>query len=189
MIYTTDTIALTPGTKIVVGVDGAEELLPKDGLLRLGGDGHAAKIVKSREIAIPQVQNMGISFRVILSAPGIFEEGWLPPGVEKAEGRYLLRAKDFTAQLLALTAKRHEVISGWDLAQGKPKTAHRVVPAGSVYWFEQVEGTKEGRDAWCKEVLQRGWWPSKERFSVEQRRRQSEGFNNVFLGSWARAAS
>ena len=102
---------------------------------------------------------------------------------------YILESSEAArAELLAAAVKRHEVVSGWDLVEGKPKTARRVVPIGSVYWFQQVEGSEEDRRAWSRNVLEQGWWPS-ETMSVEDRRRQSEGFNNVLLGNWARAAS
>ncbi len=188
MLYTTDAISLTPGTKIVVGVAGADSVVPTEGLLRLGGDGHAVTIEKTMTNFVTGVDPVGESFRVILATPGIFTEGWLPPDVEKQGERYLLRAGGFVAELLAAAVKRHEVVSGWDLVEGKPKTARRVVPIGSVYWFQQVEGSEEDRRAWSRNVLEQGWWPS-ETMSVEDRRRQSEGFNNVLLGNWARAAS
>jgi CRISPR-associated protein Cmr3 len=189
MLYTTDTIALRDRVSLMVGVQGADALLPNDGLLRLGGDGHAVRIAGALATSPPSVEAVGPSFRVVLATPGMFREGWLPPGVARSDAGYVLRSGGFGAKLLAAAIGRHDVVSGWDLAKGEPKPARRVVPAGSVYWFEQFEGGESDRRAWAESVLRRGWWAPAGEMTVEDRRRQSEGFNNVWLGSWARSAS
>ena len=47
MIYTTDTVALKDDVSFYAEFLGADEFLPTDGLLRLGGDGRGAKVQKT----------------------------------------------------------------------------------------------------------------------------------------------
>lgn len=187
MLYTTDTIAFHKNVGLLVGIDGADDLIPTDGLLRLGGDGHAARVRPFPTPPIVGAAEIAERFRVVLATPGLFEEGWLPTGVVRDGGLLLLRHGGFAAQLMAAAVPRAEVVSGWDLVKQSPKPAVRVVPAGAVYWFEQVEGTGADRLAWATRVRDHGLWEDSP--TVERRRRQSEGFNNVWLGSWAPRAS
>jgi CRISPR-associated protein Cmr3 len=84
--------------------------------------------------------------RLLLATPAHFERGWLPDGLERSEheerpawvgtlpgveGRVVLRA--------ALVNRPWE-LSSWDMARGRPRATRRLVPAGSTYFFERVDG-------------------------------------------------
>ena len=127
----------------------------------------------------------GPHFRIILATPGIFasttgEPGWLPPGVEKDKDRFLLRQAGLTAELVAAAVGRPQVVSGWDLAKGGPKPALRAVPAGSVYWFRNLEPANADLSP-LADWLREGWWPADD---VDTARR-AEGFNSIWLGAWS----
>lgn len=188
-LYTSDAIAFRKSIGFLVGVAGADGLLPRDGLLRLGGDGRGAQVqvptVKEAWRRMPQ----GDRFRVVLSTPGLFPSGWCPLPHD-GEGDPLLRFGGLEARLVAAAVPRAQVVSGWDLARGQPKPAQRVVPAGAVYWFERLSGDVTALSV----LLDEGLWPVLEAtgqlaaLDDEARRlylqRKAEGFNNVWLGDW-----
>lgn len=83
MLYTAETIALCEGIGFLAGVAGATGRVPADGLVRLGGDGHAAAL-SGCEVKIPEPGWAQIErerrFRLVLATPGIFAGGWSLPG-------------------------------------------------------------------------------------------------------------
>jgi CRISPR-associated protein Cmr3 len=189
-LYTSDAIAFSEHAGFLVGVAGTDGLLPRDGLLRLGGDGRGAQV---RVPAVTEVWRhvpRADRFRIVLSTAGLFPSGWCPLPLE-GDGDPLLSFRGLEARLVAAAVPRSQVISGWDLARDRPKPAQRVVPAGAVYWFERLSGDV----AVLSVLLDEGLWPVLEAtgqlaaLDDEARRiyrqRKAEGFNNVWLGDWA----
>ena len=188
-LYTTDAVAFCQDTGFIVGVQGDSGLLPMHGLLRLGGD---AKGARYRDLPFdapgPALPRQGERFRLILTTPGLFAHGWLPGGVvaddagdTHAKAATLrLRGPGFGARLACAAIGRHEVVSGWDLAQWQPKTAQRAVPAGSVYWFDEFEGDAGKLASWVAHGLS----GENESTTPAQQQRRAEGFNNALLGAW-----
>lgn len=190
MIYTAETVALRRqgkdmktgeqwfDTGFLAAVTGADGYLPADGLVRLGGDGRGAAVSLCQP-KIPQADLSRIEmtgrFRLILTSPGLFEQGWRLPGLD-ADGQW--RGPDgCTARIAAASVPRSQVISGWDLAKkgsGYPKPALRAAPVGSVYWFEEFNGTT----ASLHKLVSEGLWAVS---GYPDRQRQAEGFNNVML--------
>ncbi|MDG4605631.1 MAG: type III-B CRISPR module-associated Cmr3 family protein, partial [Candidatus Contendobacter sp.] len=94
MLYTAETVALRRTGRdaatgkdyhdvgLFVGVDGADGLIPQDGLLRFGGDGRGAAVtpcsVLPPEPDWPRIEREQ-RFRLILATPGLFERGWRLP--------------------------------------------------------------------------------------------------------------
>lgn len=191
MLYTSDAVALRrAGAEqdhdcgFLVAVQGADGLLPSDGLLRLGGDGRAAS-VEPCEPDWPQADGPRIRregrFRLVLTTPAILPGGWRLPGLD-ADDR--LRGPDgLDARLVAAAVPRAEVVSGWDLARWKPKPAQRVAPTGSVYWFEDLH---DPNDILGKLAVQ-GLWPLLADNAIDPSRK-AEGFNNVLVAAWPRRA-
>ena len=99
---------------------------------------------------------------------------------QDADGAYRLRGNGFSARLACAALQRHAVVSGWDLAQRAPKTAQRVAPAGSVYWFDQFNGDAGKLAAW----VAGGLWPQSATTPPESAQRRAEGFNNALIGRW-----
>ena len=177
-LYTTEAISFCNNAGFLVGITGDHGLLPKEGLLRLGGDGKGARYyrVENFKAPIAPILQSGDRFRLILTTPGIFSGGWLPERVSKqANGNYRLEGVGFSAQLVCAAVNRHEVISGWDLANWQPKTALRVAPAGSVYWFDDLQGDPEKLTEWVND----GLWGN----HIDPQRR-AEGFNRAWLATW-----
>lgn len=179
MIYTAETVALCRDVGFLVGVQGADGLLPQEGLLRFGGDGRAAQL-ESAPIMFkwpePDWNRIAADrcFRLILATPGLFTDGWQLPGLNEGEKWHWPGG---SAQLVAASVNRAEVISGWDLAKWRPKVAQRIAPVGSVYWFRGFSGDV----ATLRELTMQGLTNSLELG------RQAEGFNNVFIAAWPRS--
>ncbi|MDQ7017076.1 MAG: type III-B CRISPR module-associated Cmr3 family protein, partial [Gammaproteobacteria bacterium] len=137
--------------------------------LRFGGDGRGAELTAEVDFAspLPDYKKMlrDKRCRVVLTSPGLFAHGWRLPGMAE-DGAFELRGVKGTVCSAALS--RSEVVSGWDLAKGCPKTALRSAGIGSVYWLENLEATPEA----LTELLQQGLWDEKVDLA-----RQAEGFN------------
>lgn len=181
-LYTTEAVAFREGAGFFIGIEGAADLIPDHGMLRLGGDGRAARYQRVETDAWSPLQaplariRATRRFRLVLATPATFVRGWIPNGVVREnDGTFRLKTPDFTARLACAAVPRHEVVSGWDLARWRPKTAQRAVPAGSVYWFDDLDGDPDKLAAWVRE----GIWADE---VVKPRR--AEGFNLAWLGAW-----
>jgi len=182
-IYTSEAVALAGDTCFVAGFSGKN--IPVDGLVRLGGDGRGARIepagtyAPSPEPGRPEGGWPG--FRMILTSPGVFPSGWLPPGCELEEGEIVFTCGTLRARLRASAMGRHGVISGWDMARHRPKPARKVVPAGSVYWFTVDEGDTAELERIWRHGLYEGHPNLDEEFAAA---RQREGFGRAWFGIW-----
>ena len=159
----------------LVGVAGEADL-SGIGAVRLGGDGRAAA-VRRVEYQPPAPDCQAICTagrcRIVLTSPGIFPEGWRLPGMA-ADGAFTLGG--VRGRVVAAAVPRHEVISGWNLARGRPKVAERAAPAGSVYWLDGIEATPET----LRGLAARGLWPEQ----GYDAGRRVEGFNRFEWGVW-----
>jgi CRISPR-associated protein Cmr3 len=186
LIYSTEAVGLCEMAGFLVGIDGLgknhREILPKHGFLRLGGDGKAAKYEHASAPSLFQsFPNQAIErdkrFRLVMTSPGIFAQGWLPNGIQASGVEFRLQAAGVSARLVCAAMGRHDVVSGWDIANWKPKPAERVVPSGSVYWFDQLEGEAGKLANWVAD----GVWGDN-----PDNQRQAEGFNRAMLAAWPR---
>ena len=180
-LYTSDAVAMARGAGFLVGIEGASDGdVPSDGLLRLGGDGRGAEITAwSGPVPGDPGVRPGEPFVLFLETPGLFPDGWVPPGVDPESLR--LEADGLTARLAAAAVPRAQVVSGWDVAAHRPKPAQRAVPAGAVYCFDRVSGDPAAsvESLWrlIEARLGGGW-------DTVWKQRRAEGFNAVRLGRW-----
>lgn len=179
-IYTTDALALCEGVELCAGFRGRN--LPTEGLIRLGGDGRGSILSKVSSEMERQVADLGKpergwkAFRMVLATPGLFPDGSLPPVVDETRHLHL---DGLEAELVAASVPPPAVVSGWDLAQHAPKPAHRVVPAGSCYWFR----VKKGDTRTLENLWRDGLWNYVDPRSRLAARRH-EGWNRVWFGVW-----
>lgn len=120
--------------------------------------------------------------RMVLATPAIFKDGWKPGWLAKGLGRDLSRVK---LKLAGASVGRWKAVSGWSLQpipdnskprdkwKPGPKPIRRMVPAGSVYFFE-VE--KPGDAATLADL----WLQSVSDDEQEQR----DGFGLALWGTW-----
>jgi len=171
-------------TGFLVEVEGADAIVPKDGLLRLGGDGRAARIdvcrVESREPDWDRIARERC-FRLVLATPGLFEQGWMPPGTQ-ADGTTWHGPDGISVRLVCAAVPRAQVVSGWDLAQRAPKAALCAAPAGSVYWFDAKASDGAALVTALRKLAEQGFGCLA---GYPDRSRLAEGFNNVMIANWA----
>lgn len=176
-LYTSDAIALCADVGFCVTIHAAGDTLPRQGLLRLGGDGRGASVVavdtQPVEPDWQKIQDSG-RFRLTLTSPGLFPQGGNLPGVDNS-GQW--QAANLAARLVSQAVPRHEVISGWDMDKHQPKAAQRCAPMGSVYWFEGFTGDIEA----LRKLSETGLWNLSP--DNDNRQRRAEGFNRVVIAN------
>ncbi len=192
-IYTTETVAFVQGLAtqpqcggFLVGISGlAQDALQADGgLLRLGGDGRAARLQPADWQ--PPAPDWGAierakACRIMLTTPGLFVDGWRLPGMDE-QGNWQLPDGSLKGRVVAAAVPRGRTVSGWDLARWEPKAAQRSVPTGAVYWLEELQGDIEGG---LQRLLAEGLWAAMADDDIETlgKQRRAEGFNNCLIGA------
>jgi CRISPR-associated protein Cmr3 len=148
-------------------------------LLRLGGEGRLTA-VSHHESAWPQLPDNLASalantrrIRLVLATPALFDDGWKPGWIDKDRLGSPPGIPELKLRLCAAVIDRWQAISGWDLLDKKPKAIRRLVPAGSVFWFEVVG---EPSADWAKAL-----WLSA---VSDQEQDRHDGFGLALPGLW-----
>ncbi len=155
----------------LVGAAGCK--LPRDGLLRLGGDGRGTAITEvSWKPSHPDYEAISAAgrCRLILTTPCLLPKGW------NWSTDMMFDVGGVKGTIQAFATGRYDVISGWDMAKGCPKTAERFTPAGSVYWLDQLQGSA----ADLQKLVEEGLWDER----WHNPHRCAEGFNRCQLAPW-----
>ncbi len=173
-LFTTQAVSFVPDVGFLAAVRGAQP--PTSGMLRFGGDGRGAAL-QSVAHEPPQPDWAAIvrarRCRIVLTTPGLFAQGWRPPGVDAA---LRLNLHGVTGQLVCAAVPRAEVVSGWDLARAQPKAAERVAPSGSVYWLDDLSATPDQ----LRQLAEQGLWDDETRNAS----RLAEGFNRFTFADY-----
>lgn len=141
LFYTAEYIRLKEGWGFTLDVHNSK-LLPKEGILKIGGEGKAAyySSVKERDWTVDVSDKIADTkkFKLYLASPAIFEKGWLPSFLNQSlvgqSSKYL------KFKLVAACIGKYWSVRGFDLANNRPRPMMRAVPPGSVYYFELLEG-------------------------------------------------
>ena len=162
--------------------------LPKEFIIPVGGDRHLAIFKQEQqqdftlwkcplEVKIKQ----GTGLRMVLATPAFFENGWCPDWVA-SDGTGTIPGSSIKVRLKGAVVSRWKPQSGWsyeEAAKGKrQKPLRRLVPEGSVYFFEVIENSKnEGiKDLWLNAACQ----STQEKGKQEMR----DGFGLALWGTW-----
>lgn len=135
------------GVGLCVDVEGWEPPTPS-GLIGLGGEARGSRYevvsatLPDRRRAGQRVTESG-RLKVVLAAPALFSNGWLPSWVDPATLRGQRPAEGL--RLVAAAVNRPEPVGGFDVVAGRPRAIQPAAPAGSVYWFEEVQPGAAGR--------------------------------------------
>lgn len=137
----------TQDFEIIVGVDLPDEfsshMINDTYLIKLGAEGKAARLKSINdefvinELEIKPVLEGGnkeaspCHFKIYLSTPGVFENGWYPD----------LRRYGIEAELLGAVVGKPQYVGGWDMKTRAPKPLLRAAPAGCVYFFKSERST------------------------------------------------
>jgi CRISPR-associated protein Cmr3 len=123
-LFSVNTVAFKPEVGFLACVAGLD--LAGDTLLRLGGDGRGARM-QIVDVAWPQPDLVSIArakqARLVLTTPGLFDRGWLPTGVSAVAETHRFDLHGVHARLAAAAVPRAEVVSGFDVANSRPKPA------------------------------------------------------------------
>jgi CRISPR-associated protein Cmr3 len=184
-----------PDVKIIAAVDPGDDAEIKEVLKNLdqvhpfGGGRRLARYCKERNLDwIPSAQfkeklNWAKGVRMVLSTPAIFKHGWLPGWIDPDNlvgAPPSLRDKGIQLKLRGACVGRWQAISGWSLEKAgrfgsnrKHKPVRRLVPAGSVYFFEVLEGNLANYvdDIWLEPVS-------------DDLQDQYDGFGTAIWGIW-----
>jgi len=112
--------------------------------------------------------------RMVLATPAIFDHGWQPGwlDVNSLTGKPI--GDGPVLKLVGVSNARWKAVSGWSLAPPRgPKPIRRMVPAGSVYFFEKVEGDSN--------ILATQGWLRPVSDSPQDR---NDGFGLAIWGTW-----
>jgi CRISPR-associated protein Cmr3 len=151
-----------------------DDALSLDGLWRLGGKGSLAHATAAapeavsldtlRSASLEAIDQAEGRLRWVLVTPARFRRGWLPDFLDDG-GEGEIGGSGVRVRLVAAAVARPLAYSGWDLAadgstagraRGKPRPTRYLAPAGSVYFFEVVEGGS----AAARRAAEAGWLES-----------------------------
>lgn len=110
--------------------------------------------------------------RLILLTPACFQEGYYPTWLHTDHATTC----GVAVHVQAIATRRPQVVSGWDLAVGKPKPSRRLAPAGTVF-FLSIKGEETALDAWIEQT----WMQC---VSDDEQDRY-DGFGLAVLGTWS----
>lgn len=126
---------------LVVEAEGVSIMDPCP--IKLGGESKAASIRSlDRGYQVAPVSSSGKYFKLYLATPAIFKHGWLPWWIDPVskEGFFAHKKNRIRVRLISAAIGRHVAVGGFALEKRKPKEMRYAVPAGSVYFFEIIEG-------------------------------------------------
>lgn len=170
---------LDPGGEWALGVEVALPAgeLPK--VATLGSDSRLSRVeLLPKTIFEPSMRVLeafrpsSTGLRLVVVSPLCFEKGWLPDGLVNTDGEYRGQLAGLDVILRSAFVQRPIHVSGWDMAKREPKPTSRMVPPGSVYFFERADGKPFG------EVEAKALW------LAALGTRTDEGFGRVVPGVW-----
>jgi len=161
-LYRVNMIRLKSQVSFVTEIETSGVSFPKRHFLKLGAEGKCCLFEQDeqRYEELKELENLSTKivhtiektrkFKLYLATPAIFKNGWLPSWIdrESLKGEY----EGINLQLISACIGKCVCIGGFEM-KGKdkvrekirpqPKKMFRAVPAGSVYYFEIENPTKE----------------------------------------------
>lgn len=136
-------------SELKLAVEVEAELVKESGVIKLGGEEKKAQFQQaSRQLELLPFVHDSKYFKLYLATPAIFKHGWLPGWIdeETMTGVFAFRKKRIKVKLLCACVGRSIPCGGFGKApdqagQYRPREMRYAVPAGSVYYFELLEGT------------------------------------------------
>jgi len=156
---------LEPSAEWAIGV---EVVLPDDDLPTSATLGSDARLVRVEPLpnmlfepptpVLEAFKTASRGLRIVAVTPMGFERGWLPDGLNPRDGTYQGTLPGFNREVILRAAfvSRPLHVSGWDMAAGAPKPTLRMVPPGTVYFFEATDSkpfsSAEVRSLWLAAI-------------------------------------
>ncbi|HUE00056.1 MAG TPA: type III-B CRISPR module-associated protein Cmr3 [Bryobacteraceae bacterium] len=183
MLYSTVSLAFHEGVAISLRVSGANHIEKLDALHPVGGERRLVRWETDEDVSwecLPALAGAlagAERIRMVLATPAIFGGGWKPGWLDdNLEGTP--PGTGVKLRLTGVAMDRWRAVSGFGLEDGLlgPKPVRRMVPAGSVYFFEYISGDRT--------TLSTGGWlaPVSDLAADGQDRR--DGFGLTLWGVW-----
>ncbi len=127
----------------------ADEAVNWQGAGLLGGEKRLAAIERAPDnawLACPNELQSALAsaqrVRMVLATPAIFSRGWRPGWLNDHLQGEPPGAPGLRLKLVSAAVRRREAVSGWDMRARppQPKPTRLMAPAGSVYFFEVLNG-------------------------------------------------
>jgi len=145
-LYNAGFIRLEGGLGLFANIDGLSNPPSQLSPIGIGGEGKAGIChkVDKFNFELPKSIFEDISkskkFKVVLTQPAFFQNGWRPSWInDDLTGEY----QGIKLKLLSACVGKPVHIGGFDIARKIPKPMKKAVPAGSVYYFEILDGDIE----------------------------------------------
>jgi CRISPR-associated protein Cmr3 len=155
-LYSVEYFRMSESSGFAVEVENTK-LLPESGILRLGGDNRSARYSSGawKEIQVDEIKNKIAEtkrFKLALTTPAIFKNGWLPEGIDSNTMQGQINGVE--VKLISACIGKPVGIGGYDFVKNHPKVMKKAVPAGSVYYFELKEdnGGSLFEKLWLKSI-------------------------------------
>lgn len=143
MLYEAEFVRLRAGVGLLVEMEGYDDDGWQSGLMRIGGESRAAHY-KTLQQPVPmpsQPSALSKCFKIYFLTPAYFGNGVEPKSTTW---------NDFfggDVELGTIAVRGHETLGGFDWAENPNshkahRPSRRYVPAGSVYYFKNISGTK-----------------------------------------------
>ena len=179
MLFAIAPVRPKPHVKICVEVDGiTEDKYPKSYFLqKLGGEGKLAKVLVQEAISLPKhcinEKHDHIYFKIVFITPALIGSNILLPDSKYIPSeKNCLNSNDIqplwsgefqgcTLEVISACVGKPMKISGWNMAERKPKPLRSFIPAGSVFFcrahHEQLENIKNLHNAKAGEDTEYGF--------------------------------
>lgn len=160
-------------------VIASECVLQKDNdLVRFGGEGRLSYLQKvalpADTFRLPEINSRYI--KLTLLTPAIFAQGWLPKWLNENDLIGELPHTSLKVKLKAAAVERWQPVSGWDLANHRPKPMRKAVAAGAVYWFEIEENQSINIESELKKLAYQS--------ACDDEQDKRDGFGIVAVSEW-----
>jgi len=184
MLYSTVSLAFRQEVAMSLRVSGARGIQKIPSLHPVGGERRLMHWQIDEEVswqcppALAGALASADRIRMVLATPGLFGSGWKPGWLDgNLEGTP--PGTGVKLRLAGTATDRWRAVSGFGLEDGAlgPKPVRRMVPAGSVYFFEYVSGDRAtlAGDGWLAPVSD----------LAEDGQDQRDGFGLALWGVWS----
>lgn len=160
-----------------ISIDINADNLPEKFIAPIGGERRLAEFSRNDDDEVlwkfPKEISLGNKIRLVLATPAIFSKGWLPDWIDESSLTGTIPNTDAKVKLISAIVDRWLPISGWSYERGStgPKPIRRAVPAGSVYFFEIIDGNLDAEKIWLKSIC-------------TDTQNINDGFGLVLTGNW-----
>lgn len=123
-----------------INVEFSNLYFKENSILKLGGEAKTAKFriltnqLEKSKMSFPKTEFSDKKFKIVLTTPAYFENGFLPSWIDKKT--FTANFNNFKFKLINCIVGKPILQGGFDLKNSKPKPMVKLVPSGSVYYFE-----------------------------------------------------